>query len=190
MEEDGRTKTPRIVISSSDDDGETVPSGGAKPAQQGASTTARLTRSRDASPTRPKTRKVSDPCRAPLGAEEDVASLRLSQQEKLEPPFRAAVWQGELEVVRALLAKSPLLLRWTDPATGNSALHLAARAGQVEMLELLIDAGADPEHCSDKGYTALHVAAWSGFLPCVQLLEAKGCNPQQKVSGFHFVPSR
>ncbi len=182
---DVNTKAPRIVVSSSDDD-EAVPggaSGEAKP--QGMTTTARLTRSRDASPTRPKNRKVSDPCRAPLGAAEcDLANLRLSQQEKLEPAFRAAVWQGDVGVVRSLLRKSPLLLQWTDVATGNGALHLAARAGQAEMLELLIAEGADPNYCSEKGYTAMHVAAWSGFLRCVTLLETKGCNPQQKVSNL------
>ncbi len=38
---------------------------------------------------------------------------------------------------------SRLLTDWLDSTTGNGALHLMARNGNVVMLDLLLDAGAD-----------------------------------------------
>ncbi len=132
----------------------------------------------------PRNRRVSDPVVFGFGANDDLyapVSERECSENELGQSFHLAIWKGESDVVRFFLRKWPLLVDWLDPTNGNGVLHLAARSGNVTMLELLLDAGADPNQCSQKGYNAMHVAAWSGFLPCVQVLEERGCDIYHKV---------
>jgi CheY-like chemotaxis protein len=135
----------------------------------------------------PRNRRVSDPVVFGFGVSREDFDAPVSERECSENEvghsFHVAVWKGESDVVRFFLGKWPELVDWLDPTTGNGALHLAARSGNVILLELLLDTGADPNQCSKKGYNAMHVAAWSGFLPCVKALEDRGCDIFHKVSG-------
>jgi CheY-like chemotaxis protein len=132
-----------------------------------------------------RNRRVSDPVVFGFGMlnEDDLVSERECSEGELGHSFHLAVWKGMSDEVRFFLEKWPLLVKWLDPTTGNGALHLTARSGNVFMLEQLLGAGADPNQCSQKGYNAMHVAAWSGFLPCVKVLEEKGCDVFHKVRG-------
>jgi ankyrin repeat protein len=125
---------------------------------------------------------VSDPVVFGFG-EEELESGRECSESETGQSFHMAVWKGQIEVVSFFLEKWPELANWPDPETGNGALHLAARSGNADVLELLVCAGANPKQTSQKGYTALHVAAWSGFLDCVKVLESRGCDAYQKVGG-------
>jgi hypothetical protein len=136
----------------------------------------------------PRNRRVSDPVVFGLGASsEDLFGERDCSEIEMGQSFHLAIWKGENDVVRFFLQKWPELASWLEPTTGNSALQLAARSGNVVLLDLLLGAGADPNQCSQKGYNAMHVAAWSGFLPCVKVLEEKGCDIFHKVRGRYFV---
>jgi cytohesin len=53
---------------------------------------------------------------------------------------------------------------------GRTALMLAAALGRCEVIQLLLQAGADPNANDDCGYTALHYAACSGILKCLEVL--------------------
>jgi hypothetical protein len=57
---------------------------------------------------------------------------------------------------------------------GLTALHLAARYGQTAVVELLLEAKAQPEVTSKSGVTPLMVAAWQGHLAVVKALLEKG----------------
>ena len=48
-------------------------------------------------------------------------------------------------------------LTFVDP-TGDSLLHIAARAGDLDTVELLVRAGIDVDQIGDMGCTALHHA--------------------------------
>ena len=59
-------------------------------------------------------------------------------------------------------------------AHGERALHVAVQKGNLEMVRLLVQAGADPGKADHFGWTPLMLAADGGFLPIVQFLHTKG----------------
>ena len=84
-----------------------------------------------------------------------------------------AAKHGDLDKVRTLLARSADV----DTAFGDgmTGLHWAARAGNTEMAELLLAAGADFEATTRIGaHTPLHVAAKAGRGPVVEILLEAG----------------
>ncbi|UCE32591.1 MAG: ankyrin repeat domain-containing protein, partial [Burkholderiales bacterium] len=65
---------------------------------------------------------------------------------------------------------------------GKTALMAAAAAGDVKLLERLIDAGADPKSSNDKGASVLIYAAWRGDPEVVSALIARGVDLEKKAS--------
>jgi ankyrin repeat protein len=93
--------------------------------------------------------------------------------------FFAACAAGDLENVRTMIADDPSLARIADtdqPHAGWTALHTAARAGQLDVVRLLLANGADPNarEAGDNTYP-LH---WAGAGRLVEtaraLLDAGG----------------
>lgn len=85
--------------------------------------------------------------------------------------FVAAAGLGRRdEVIRDLPA--------ADDASRHVALALAAQHGRVDVVELLLDAGLDPNRFNPKGFhahsTPLHQAAWGGHVNVVRLLVERG----------------
>eukprot|EP00090_Calanus_glacialis_P034374 TRINITY_DN57688_c0_g1_i1.p1 TRINITY_DN57688_c0_g1~~TRINITY_DN57688_c0_g1_i1.p1 ORF type:complete len:175 (+),score=49.99 TRINITY_DN57688_c0_g1_i1:70-594(+) len=55
---------------------------------------------------------------------------------------------------------------------GSTSLHLASCEGHVEVVKLLLDHGADPNHLDRSGWSALDRAVWAGRMGvCTVLLE-------------------
>ncbi len=127
-------------------------------------------------------RKVSDPCLPEIQLAS--ADEKKPSQDDLGRAVFAALWNEDEGAVRSLLKEVPSLLNWSDPLTGNTLLHLAARASNAAIMGLLLDLGANVNLCSQKGYNAMHVAAWIGSLACVMLLEERGCSVTQLVRSF------
>jgi ankyrin repeat protein len=73
-------------------------------------------------------------------------------------PFFKAVKSGNIERVKELISKKPSLIQartiaiWED----DTALNLAAMAGNNEMVTLLLKAGADVNAANSAGITPLH----------------------------------
>ena len=90
-----------------------------------------------------------------------------------ETPLLLAVHEMNLEMIEFLLGKG------ADPkmlANGLLALNRACERGQLEIVKLLVEAGADPNARGRQGYTSLHEAAKNNHLPVVQYLLSRGAD--------------
>lgn len=100
---------------------------------------------------------------------------------------------GELDELKALvdsyLSTQSQTLSTANPATlralyttsttgGNTALHMAAANGEIEVLKYLLPqlTDGDVNQVNDDGSTALHWAALNGKLDCVELLLSCGAD--------------
>lgn len=93
---------------------------------------------------------------------------------EVEEPFKAAfdsIQASDVSRLRALLAASPdlVLARGTN---GNTLLNLAG--GRSAIVQLLLEAGADPTVANDRGWTPLHQAAYGNHVEVVELLVTAG----------------
>lgn len=106
---------------------------------------------------------------------------RLGVGVEFEGALNLAVERGHNEIATAILERGA-------PATGcvdgfeESPLYVAATQGNTEMLNLLLEKGANIDHMnfrsSNEGTgTALFAATELGHLPAVQLLLEKGADP-------------
>jgi len=88
-----------------------------------------------------------------------------------------AALNGETGRVRAMLERDRRLRDARD-GSGYTALHYAARAGNADVVALLLGAGADPNAttCSG-GASPLHRAAYMGREVCVEMLLRHGADP-------------
>lgn len=83
-------------------------------------------------------------------------------------------------------AQFKLLLEYTQPdleqinARGETLIHIAARAGNLKHLMILIMNGASIDAKNSFGYTPLHIAVKEGYVSIVQLLLACGANVSAK----------
>ena len=76
------------------------------------------------------------------------------------------MWMSPLEVVRCHLSKSVLASRLAHGA-GLTALHYAARRGDVEIVTLLLEAGADPYLKNEMGLNSFDITEKFGPFPSV-----------------------
>ncbi len=86
-----------------------------------------------------------------------------------------AVYDRDFESVKSLLKKGADINQ-VGLYRDGSALHLAARSGQQEIAQLLIDSGATVDIRDLSDYTPLHNAAWNGNLDMVKLLLNAGAD--------------
>ncbi|KAK9280026.1 hypothetical protein L1049_013711 [Liquidambar formosana] len=88
----------------------------------------------------------------------------------------SAVQFGELVTVRTLLERDPNLLHQTTVYDRQSAFHIAAANGQIEILSMLLDRSVSPDLLNRHKQTPLMLAAMHGKISCVQKLLQAGAN--------------
>ena len=96
-------------------------------------------------------------------------------------PLYLAVFHGEPDVVLALLTAGADMSIRCGP-TKTSLTHRAALQGNVEMLRLVIEHGADVEAVDADGNTALHYAGGSNDTEFVDVLVEAGANLEARDS--------
>ncbi|RLN70151.1 hypothetical protein BBJ29_008516 [Phytophthora kernoviae] len=84
------------------------------------------------------------------------------QNHEQESPLLLVAASGDHATMRALLAVPSIQVN-LPCAFGVTAFHAAANAGDVKMLQLLCNAGAQPELQDENGWTALHYTAASSM---------------------------
>lgn len=87
--------------------------------------------------------------------------------------IHAAAGRGDRDAIESILEKDPAAVSALD-GEGRTPLHLAARSGQAELVELLLSAGAEVKAADDQCRTPLHEAAAAGSLPVVERLLSAG----------------
>lgn len=105
--------------------------------------------------------------------------------------FFSGAEQGNIGMVRDVLATNPDAVRWAKPvkeddrpfATDETGLMLAAQGGHVEVMKLLIDAGAELNARQSRRWTALMYAAERSRDGAVALLLARGADTTLKNEG-------
>ncbi len=107
-----------------------------------------------------------------------------------ESPVADAAMRGDLEEVRTLLRGGADVN--AAQGDGMTALHWAAEAGELEIVEILIYAGANPGAVTRLGdYTPLHLASKVGQSNTVEALLAAGADPDARTgtgsaTALHF----
>jgi hypothetical protein len=89
----------------------------------------------------------------------------------------SAIREHDVGHVRQALTKNPWLANFSKPESGLSApLVVAAVSNQPEIVDLLVDHGADVNAKGRWGGTALHWAAWRGSADAVDALIHRGAD--------------
>jgi uncharacterized glyoxalase superfamily protein PhnB len=111
----------------------------------------------------------------------DVADLLLARGAR--PTIFAAVALGRADLVRALVATDPTLLRLRKMSRfehHRGPLHLAVLKNRPAMVELLLALGADPRATDSRGYTPLNFARKATQPSIVAMLLAAGADPRER----------
>ena len=87
-------------------------------------------------------------------------------------PLIRAVERGHTDIARRLIATGTVDLNAADKA-GVTALHLAAAAGDLEAVRLLLDHGARTDLVSADGHTAAAIAEQAGHSAVADLLRKR-----------------
>jgi ankyrin repeat protein len=113
------------------------------------------------------------------GPQQDVhPDYHLRIQHGGNTPLMFAAREGDLASAKLLVAAGANV---NDVAPyGVSATVLAAHSGNGELVEFLLQKGADP-NAAGAGYTALHAAILRGNKKAVRALLARGADPNAKV---------
>ena len=127
-----------------------------------------------------------------MGVRDSISPLAVS------PPsfddLRAAIKSGDLALAKSLVGRGAPLL--DDRISGSdAALHVAVKAGRADMVDMLVENGADLAAQGEFSYPPLHLACAEGHLECVEtllrhldvdVLDGCGRTPlQEAVQGGH-----
>lgn len=75
----------------------------------------------------------------------------------------AAIRADDEEWVKELLIEEPLLITAPHPSTGDTPLHVAAQTGNIAIIKILLENGADPYTQNDEGETTFEIVERMGW---------------------------
>ena len=104
-----------------------------------------------------------------------LMALSVAGVPALAQDIHAAAEAGDVARVSEILTSKPDLVSAKNE-NGLTPMHLAARRGHTEVVELLLDHGAALEETDNRGFTTLLYAASSGNLDLVRFLVDRGAD--------------
>lgn len=91
-------------------------------------------------------------------------------------PLFISCQQGDPQVVHLLL-KYSAFVNYHRSSDGINCLQIATLVGSIQIVEILLNAGADVNYQSEDGQTALFIACEEEFPQIASLLLSRGANP-------------
>lgn len=101
--------------------------------------------------------------------------------------LQSAVIRGSVERTVALLAGGDIDIDERRPK-GWTALMLGASTGDVGVVRILVNKGANLSLVDDRGFSALHLATQGGHVAVTKLLMEAGADPEAQVSATDPTP--
>ncbi|GLD97359.1 hypothetical protein PINS_up006043 [Pythium insidiosum] len=95
---------------------------------------------------------------------------------EMEWRLRNAAWRGDVKTVKKLLIKGGININARDPLDGLTALHRAVSNEHLELVQVLLVAGADIEAPGPNAQTALHQATLMDSVAMATLLIDAGAD--------------
>ncbi|KAI4806077.1 hypothetical protein KUCAC02_010665 [Chaenocephalus aceratus] len=99
-----------------------------------------------------------------------------AQDTEGRPPMHSVAWTGHAEVGRRLLEATGVDIDLTCHQRAT-ALSIAAQVGQANIVGMLLERGANPNHMDKYGRSPVKVAGKYGHFKIVRLLENYGAKP-------------
>ncbi len=101
-------------------------------------------------------------------------------------PLMSALYDGDTEQVKTLLTEEGHDPSALDPGYNSTPLLTAVNLGDLEAVELLLEAGADPNISDADGFTPLMGAATYNHVEMISLLKEAGAdvNVKEKTMGW------
>ena len=109
--------------------------------------------------------------------------------------IHSACRMGDLEAVRELLSENRSLLSVAESEAGELPLNVAAHAGQLDVVDLLLEFGADPNQISKEvgdspGSSPLHNASAMGHIAVLERLVKAGAKITVRDTIFNRTPKQ
>jgi len=111
---------------------------------------------------------------------DDDATLANAEASDGARPLHLACFFGQTEAARVLLDNNADVDVAVAAFGGVFPIHSAAASQSIEIIKLLLEAGADPNTKQQGGWTALHAAAKHGNTAMTQLLLDNGADPNMR----------
>ncbi|KAG9271039.1 ankyrin repeat domain-containing protein 50-like [Astyanax mexicanus] len=93
------------------------------------------------------------------------------------PPLHSVAWRGLTSAGRLFLRARDINVDQACKKQGATALSIAAQEGHAEIVAMLLEKGADPDHVDHYGRTPVKVAGKRGLFNIIRLLESYGAKP-------------
>ena len=104
-----------------------------------------------------------------------ISEVSRSSPQRRSHPIHTACREGDLDQLRALVEQNGSDLDARD-TYGRTAMHWACEEGHLEVLQYLIESGADIRIPDGVARTPMHWACFGGHLDCVRYLRKNGAH--------------
>jgi len=114
------------------------------------------------------------------------------------PILAFVIWSNKLDLIPLLMSVRLIRLSTSlclninvkSKTNKDSLLHLAVKAGNLEAIPILVQAGISVKLKTRGGWTAMHLAAALNRVDMIQCLHANGISPSTKTPKRHETPAQ